>query len=507
MEQRDRPRILVADDEPTIREVLTDFLELEGYDVVAVSDGEKALSRLERERWDALLIDLKMPGMSGLDVLRAMKGGGPLVLMMTGFGTVETAIKAMKAGAYDYILKPFKVQDVIRLLERGLEQRKLERENIQLREAVRLYEHSEELSRTLELGRVYSLLVAVAREEVEADAVVVWRQGASGLEVARRWSRSDLDADLTSGLEWLDPQRVVASGSGVWRGVDAANLAPNAGWASHTAPTILTLPMRTNGEDVGAFAAVSFGDGHVFTEGKRKMLSVLCGRASASVENAGLYGELKHTFKQTIQALANLLEDKDPYTRGHSDRVSEYARMIAQGLALPDEEIEDIADCALMHDIGKLGIRYEDLNKVEPLTEAEYEMFKSHTTRGKWILEPIAFLNHLIPGVYHHHERWDGRGYPQGLTGEDIPLVARILAIADTYDAMTSHRAYRRALPHDVAIREIQAFAGSQFDPALVEVFVREITRSRGAASSKAQRWGALEGDLPSVRRMRASGE
>ena len=140
------------------------------------------------------------------------------------------------------------------------------------------------------------------------------------------------------------------------------------------------------------------------------------------------------------------------------------------------------------------------------MTEAEYEMFKSHTTRGKWILEPIAFLHHLIPGVYHHHERWDGRGYPQGLEGEAIPLVARILAIADTYDAMTSHRAYRRALPHDVAIREIQAFAGAQFDPALVEVFVREITKSRGAGSSKAQRWGALEGDLPAKRRQVVEG-
>jgi response regulator RpfG family c-di-GMP phosphodiesterase len=499
-------RILVADDEPTIREVLTDFLELEGYEVVAVSDGEQALTRLERERWDALLIDLKMPGMSGLDVLHALRDDAPLVLMMTGFGTVETAIGAMKAGAYDYILKPFKVQEVIKLLERGLAQRRLERENIQLKEALRLYEHSEAMSGTLELGRVYALLVAVAREEVEADAVVVWRKGAGGLEVAKTWSRSDLDEDHRRSLGCIDAERVLEQGGGVWRGADAASLAPRAGWSAHMAPAILTLPMRSKGEIVGAFSALSFGDGRVFTEGKRKMLAVLCGRASAAVESAGLYGELKDTFKQTIQALANLLEDKDPYTRGHSDRVSEYASMIAKGLGLSAREVEDIEDCALMHDIGKLGIRYEDLNKVEPLTEAEYEMFKSHTTRGKWILEPIAFLHHLIPGVYHHHERWDGRGYPQGLEGEEIPLVARILAIADTYDAMTSHRAYRRALPHDVAIREIQAFAGAQFDPALVEVFVREITKSRGAGSSKAQRWGALEGDLPAKRRQVVEG-
>jgi len=193
-----------------------------------------------------------------------------------------------------------------------------------------------------------------------------------------------------------------------------------------------------------------------------------------------------------VQAFANLLEDKDPYTHGHSQRVSKYAVMIAEGLGLPDDEVETIADAALMHDIGKLGIRYEDLNKAEPLTEGEYEMFKSHTTRGKWILEPITFLHDLIPGVYHHHERWDGKGYPLGLVGNEIPLHGRILAIADTYDAMTSHRAYRRALPHDVAIREIEAFAGTQFDPDLVAVFVEQISEDPSVRKAKAQRWNAL---------------
>jgi len=256
--------------------------------------------------------------------------------------------------------------------------------------------------------------------------------------------------------------------------------------------SMLGVPLRTKSQVVGLLAALSFDEQNGFSEGRRKMLSVLAARASAALENARLYDELRETFKQTIQAFANLLEDKDPYTRGHSERVAKYARMIAEGLELPAEEVEEVEDCALMHDIGKLGIRFEDLNKVEPLTEAEYEMFKSHTTRGKWILEPIPFLHHLIPGVYYHHERWDGRGYPMGLSGEDIPLVARILAVADTYDAMTSHRAYRRALSHDVALREIEAFSGVQFEPRMVEVFVREMEKARGGYASKAQRWQAL---------------
>jgi putative nucleotidyltransferase with HDIG domain len=257
--------------------------------------------------------------------------------------------------------------------------------------------------------------------------------------------------------------------------------------------SVLAVPLRSKNEILGFFVAFAFGKKASFLEGKRKMLSVLCDRASAALENARLYDDLKRTFKQTIQAFANLLEDKDPYTRGHSDRVSKYAVMIAEGLGMSEDEVQKVADGALMHDIGKLGIRYEDLNKSEPLTQAEYEMFKSHTTRGKWILEPIEFLHDLIPAVYHHHERWDGKGYPVGLAGEDIPLHARILAIADTYDAMTSHRAYRRALPHDVAVEELETFAGQQFDPELVEVFVREISGDRRSQRAKAARWKALK--------------
>ena len=333
---KDAPaRILVVDDEQSIREVLEDFMSLEGYDVVAVESGEEAVEAVRASRFDAALIDLKMPGMDGLEVLDRFAEIAPQMVsvMMTGYGTVETATAAMRNGAYDYVLKPFKVREVIQLIERGLEKKRLEAENV----------------------------------------------------------------------------------------------------------------------------------------------------------------HLKDVLKQTVQAFANLLEDKDPYTRGHSERVSRYARMIAEGMGLSDDEVDTIADAALVHDIGKLGIRFEDLNKAEPLTESEYEMFKSHTTRGRWMLEPIDFMHELIPGVYHHHERWDGKGYPLGLAGDETPLMARILAVADTYDAMTSHRAYRRALPHDVAVREIKAFAGTQFDPEVVDAFVREIAQDRRAHNSKAQRWQALE--------------
>jgi HD-GYP domain-containing protein (c-di-GMP phosphodiesterase class II) len=211
---------------------------------------------------------------------------------------------------------------------------------------------------------------------------------------------------------------------------------------------------------------------------------MLASRAAAAIDNAVLYSNLQQTFRQTIQGLARALEAMDKYTAGHSDRVTVYARITAEAMGESIERVEMITQAGMLHDIGKLGC-HANLNKPGKLTEEEYEIFKLHPTFGKEILEPIAFLQPLIPGIHSHHERWDGKGYPLGLQGEEIPIMARILSVADAYDAMTSSRAYRRALEHSVAVAELKRCSGTQFDPSIVEAFLNGIESYRTECSNQ----------------------
>jgi HD-GYP domain-containing protein (c-di-GMP phosphodiesterase class II) len=230
---------------------------------------------------------------------------------------------------------------------------------------------------------------------------------------------------------------------------------------------------------------------------------VLASRAASAIDNARLYSELvasnqsltvanqslEEMFQQTVAGFAQALEESDMYTRGHSERVAVYSEIIGRGLTLPDAEIRRIVQAGVMHDIGKLGVRYDMLNKPGKLTPEEVRVFRQHPEKGKRILDPVPCLHGLIDGCWCHHEWWDGGGYPRGLAGHNIPLVGRIVAIADAYDAMTSDRAYRRALPHQVAVDEISRCAGTQFDPELAEAFLavldvwRVEMRNRGEES------------------------
>jgi len=183
--------------------------------------------------------------------------------------------------------------------------------------------------------------------------------------------------------------------------------------------------------------------------------------------------DLKELFFTTIKTIAGTLDAKDTYTHGHSHRVTLYSLIISKELALEENYMEEIEIAGLLHDIGKIGIPEDILRKPGKLTDEEYNTIKLHTEYGKKILNGIKKLSTISLWLSSHHERWDGRGYPSALTGKEIPLPARILAIADTYDAMTSNRSYRTGLSHETAVEEIKRCAGSQFDPEIVEAFLR----------------------------------
>jgi len=473
----ERPRVLVVDDEKFIRDIIADFLGMEGYIVRTAEDGVSATNELERARYDMVISDLKMPKMGGLDLLREVARTHPdtLTVIMTGFGTVETAIDAMKRGAYDYILKPFKVEEIVHIVQRGLEKRRLAAENLRLREALSLYKVSEAITASLSLDEVIATVADSGLNEIRADMVMTWLDNGEGAFFSRNVS---LASAFPEGEEvgelsaQIVAERLKQESFLVEHGARAREL-----FATHPSRqvqsiTIIALKMRDR--LLGWIAVVSLTASKRFDEGQRKLLSIIASRAAAAIENARLYEDLQATFQQTITSLARTIDKMDRYTSGHSERVARYAVNLARWLGLNDEQIGHVRHSALMHDIGKIGC-VMNLNKTGKLTGLEYEVFKRHPTYGREILDPIKFLQPVIPGVHLHHERWDGRGYPLGLAGNDIPLIARIIAVADTYDAMTSDRAYRRALPHEVTVNEILRCSGSQFDPDVANVFTEQI--------------------------------
>ena len=184
-----------------------------------------------------------------------------------------------------------------------------------------------------------------------------------------------------------------------------------------------------------------------------------------------LYVDMRENYLNTIEALVQALEAKDPYTSGHSDRVAKFAVAIAEKLGMTEEQVEFIKYAAVLHDVGKIGVSENILNKKDQLSQADWVCIHNHPVIGQNIIKNIKFLFDIGPVVRHHHERYDGKGYPDGLAMEQIPLAARIIAIADTYDAMTSDRSYRKGKTPLEALREIKMVAGSQLDPQLVGIF------------------------------------
>ena len=330
------PRILIVDDEVEITEILADLLS-EEYDCIRAGSAEEALARLHEGEFQLVISDITMPGMSGLDMIPHVKEFAPdtVVVMISGMQTVESAIGALRLGAFDYLMKPFDLRQVEAVVKRALEH--------------------------------HDLVVAKRRYE--------------------------------NHLEELVEQRTVE-----------------------------------------------------------------LDRALNSLEGA---------YRSTLKALTAALETRDSETHGHSERVVSYSLRLGREYGLNSEQMKSLEFGSLLHDIGKIGVPDSILRKPAKLTEEEWVRMREHPHHGQQILRGIEFLQGASRVVAQHHEKWDGSGYPLGLRGEDIDVCARIFAVADAFDAITSDRVYRRGKTYEAAAQELDDWAGRQFDPKVVEAFHR----------------------------------
>ena len=240
---------------------------------------------------------------------------------------------------------------------------------------------------------------------------------------------------------------------------------------------IIRVPVKVKAKTMGVLEAINRQEKGGFTKEDLSLLTSLADQVAIALDNSRLYQELEETFLQTADSLADTIEKRDPYTGGHTQRVTSYSLAIGKYLQLKPLERKRLKIASALHDIGKIGIEDHILKKPERLSPEEFDVIKRHSNMGAKIIEHIWQLREIVPGVKYHHEHVDGMGYPDGLRGEEIPVLAKIVAVADTYDAMTTDRPYCKAMDRGAAIEELKKCSGTQLDQGVVEAFLQAYQR------------------------------
>ncbi len=270
--------------------------------------------------------------------------------------------------------------------------------------------------------------------------------------------------------------------------VNDARSHPDFDWAKDWLTQFVFFELSRNGQRFGGMLAINHRDRQGFGSEEIRLINAVAERSSAFLENVRLYDDLEQLFMGMLHALVSSIDAKDPYTCGHSQRVAWLSRHIAARAGLAETQCQRVYLSGLLHDIGKIGISESVLRKKGRLTAEEYEEMKRHPAIGGRILEGVRQVEDLIPGVVHHHERMDRKGYPDRLAGQDIPLLGRVVGLADSFDAMTTSRTYRKALPVQVAVAELRRYAGTQFDPALTELLLQDDIQALSEEMAKSHR-------------------
>jgi response regulator RpfG family c-di-GMP phosphodiesterase len=463
-------RVLAVDDQAPILKFLGSALAGQGCVTTTASTAEQALELIGQQRFDLVISDIKMPGLSGLDLLRAVKSRQPdtPVVLITGSPTVDSAVFGLRHGAFDYLAKPFSAQEVRALVQRVRE------DNARVRPAAGLAEDLARRQFGLEvffrLGEralngmdPQPFVEQVLRDTLQSlggDAAIVLIRDAAGGFIAQHEGDSGLVDELKTRLDRALP-RLLSNGR------HAMTIS-----APDDARVALAAVIPGLQHAAGVLCLGRSASTGAFLPDEKELLLGYAQNTALALERMRLGQNVEKNLVNTITAFVNAIESKDRYLKGHSARVSLYSGEIAAVMGYPMDEILTVCRGGILHDLGKLTILDPILSKSGQLSAEEYLLVKDHVEIGFRILKPLGFLDRESLAVRHHHERWDGKGYPDRLAGEDIPLIARIVTTADAFDAMTSDRSYRKALAVEVATAEIERGAGTQFDPRIAEAFL-----------------------------------
>jgi putative nucleotidyltransferase with HDIG domain len=485
-------KLLIVDDEQSILDIAREYFQHKGYQVHTAHNGKEAVEILRHQPIDCCFTDINMPEMDGLNLaeyIRVQDNTIP-VIVMTGFPSLDNTIQILKNGVVDFLIKPVSLNQMELCLRRVLRERKLFVDNVLLQKEVaskrRLEQLNAELLNKVEELKVFNRIMGDFTTIRDSDAVFS-RLVALATEISHASeSRFYLANDALP-----HPIQVAWNGSGEAHGAEAElsgalvmdvvsdplPLLVHENGGSALLPSqiasFMAVPLKIRDKVFGVLVAMVRQGPVRFTEKDLYYLSFLTQNAANAIENLALYENIYENLFATLQSFVKAIEARDEYTQKHSTRVTELALKIGAELGCSREELDILEFAGRLHDIGKIGIPDDILLKPGRLTAEEYEKIKQHPTIGADIVGYLGLWGREQEIIRCHHERFDGTGYPRGLKADQIPMLARVLSVADAFDAMASDRTYRLRMPTDQILAIIDQGTGSQFDPRVAAVFFR----------------------------------
>ena len=479
-------KILVVDDYLPTRRLIIDALNQSShYDVSEAENGRDALECLAKANYDLVISDIMMPGMSGMDLLHKIREDNPstAVIMITGNPTTDLTVDAIKKGAVDFITKPFDIDDLIYKVDIHMRQSEMmskETADLSL-EKSRLSEKTADLSKQeyiydsieespMDNDVIFQKIAELALKLVDGEVCSILLFDAQDNEFHPKVVKGDTDGVYQNYTQ--SPALKMVFNEVIER---KEAIVINSNEHPEVAPSLICAPLMIRNTILGILSIRKKKNREIFNKKDLHHILSLTKRASLNLENKILYETIYSNIMDTLKSLISSIEARDHYTEQHSKRATEQSIRIAISMNCSAKDIESLKIAGILHDVGKIAVPDSILLKPASLTEEEYKIIRNHPTVGENILKPVALLDKERKIIQCHHERWDGKGYPLGISGKDIPFLARILAVADFYDAMTNDRPYRLALSSEVVAEELIKNKNTQFDPDVVDAFIKII--------------------------------